>query len=169
MVARFRRALAMRPINRIKHVVDRQGAIVAGTSSILDFADTVDAPTLANTEQVETGSSVKGLFLRVEVYATSAGALANAYFMLYKNVGGNTTPPNPNAVGGNDNKRFVLHQEMVMLERKVNGNPRTLFKGVLVIPKGMQRMAPNDKLQVILFAPGITAEFCWQAIYKEWR
>ncbi len=165
---RFRRQ-SLRPINRIKHVVDRQGGIGVATQNILDIISTVDAPTLANTEQVETGSTVNGIFLKVEVYATSSAALSNVYLAIVKNPGANLTFPNANAIGGNDNKRYVIHQEMVMLEKSVDGNPRTLFVGVIAIPKGYRRNGPADKLQILLFTPGISVDFCWQAHYKEFR
>ena len=44
--------------------------------------------------------------------------------------------PAANAVGGDDNKRYVIHQEMVMVQKITPSNPRTLFKGVIAIPKG---------------------------------
>ncbi len=173
-MARFRSRLALRPINRIKHVVDRQGGMVVATQSLLDIILATDTPTLANTEQVETGSTVNAIYLVVEAYATSSAALSNIYMIVAKNPGGNVTFPNANAVGGDDNKRFVIHQEMKMLEKEptadsLGGNPRTIFNGVISIPRGYRRFAPNDKLIIQLFAPGVTAEFCWQAHYKEFR
>ncbi len=164
---RFRSSI--RPVNRIKHVVDRQGGLIGGTQTILDIADTKDAPTLANTEQVETGSTVNGIYLKVEVYATSTSALANCYFAIVKNPGGNLTFPNANAIGGNDNKKYVIHQEMVMLEKNTTGNPRTMFVGVIAIPRGYRRNGPSDKLQILLFSPAVTVDFCWESIYKEFR
>ncbi len=89
--------------------------------------------------------------------------------MVMKNPGGNITVPVANAVGGNDNKRFVIHQEMVMLQRVTNSNPRTLFNGVIVIPRGYRRFAPNDLLQLSFLAPGVNIDVCFQCHYKEFR
>ncbi len=166
-MARFNRGI--RPVQRIKHVVDQQGGLIAATVQNIDLASSNDNPSLANTAEVQTGSTVNGIYIKCEVYATSTGALANAYFMLVKNPGDNLTFPNPNVVGSNDNKRYVIHQEMVMLEKNTTGNPRTLLNGVIVIPKGYRRMGPNDKLRVVLFSPGVSADFCLQAHYKEFR
>ncbi len=160
---------SIRPVNRIKHVVDRQGGLIGGTQTILDLADTKDAPTLANTEQVETGSTINGIYIKVEGYATGTSTLANMYFAIVKNPGGNLTFPNANAVGGSDNKKYVIHQEMVMLEKNSTGNPRTLFAGVIGVPRGYRRNGPADKLQILLFSPGVTTDFCLQCIYKEFR
>ncbi len=136
---------------------------------VVKLIESVDAPVLANVSEVETGSKVNGIYLKVECYATSTAALANFYLAIFKDPGGNLTNPTINAVGADDNKRFVIHQEMVMLEKNTTGNPRTVFNGVVVIPRGYRRNGPNDQLKAILLAPGVTAEYCLQCHYKEFR
>ncbi len=168
----FRRRLgsAIRPVHRIKHVVDKQGATAAGTVNTTNLIQSVDAPTIAGTAQVETGSTVNGIFLSVDIVNTGVtGVLANAYLSVAKNPGGNLTIPNPNLVGADDNKKYVIHQEMVMLQMVDNSNPRTLFKGVIVIPKGYRRFAINDLLILQIFSPGVELNFCLQCHYKEFR
>ncbi len=166
---RYNRGNALRPVHRIKHVIDNQGGLVLNVAQVIELVSTKDAPVLANTTEVETGSKVNGIYLKVEAYATTAGALANFYLAVTKNPGNNISFPNPNAIGSSDNKRFVIHQEMVMLEQSVNGNPRTVFNGVIAIPRGYRRMGPDDKVHVILFSPGVNTSFCFQAHYKEFR
>ncbi len=133
------------------------------------LAEANDSPVQANTTECLTGSTIRGIFLVVEAYATTAGALANLYAYVFKNPGGNLTFPDGNVVGADDNKKYVIHQEMVMMEQSVNGNPRTVFKGVIVIPRHLQRMAPGDFLSLKLFAPGVNAFVCLQCHYKEFR
>ncbi len=116
-----------------------------------------------------TGSIVNGIFLVVEAVATSSAALSNLYMSVEKNPGANLTFPAPNVVGQDDNKKYVIHQEMVMLQRQTNSNPRTVFKGVIVIPRGYRRFGPNDKLEMQLLAPGINFDYCIQSHYKEFR
>ncbi len=169
MVFRNRTGNSLRPVNRIKHVVDNQLGLLLGVNSVQTIVIAKDSPVLANTTEVLTGSTVNGIFVVVEAYATTAGALANLYMLVGKNPGGNLTLPNPNSVGVSDNKKYIIHQEMVMLEQSVNGNPRTLFKGVIVIPKHMRRFAPNDSLELILRAPGVNCNVCLQVHYKEFR
>ncbi len=172
IMARYRR-MALRPINRIKHVVDSSFAMVAGTQIPVNLATATDTPTLANIAGVETGSKINGIYLRVEVgsdEAADVGAIPQAYMYIIKNVGGNLTLPNANAVGANDNKRFIIHQEMVMLENTGRGgNPRTLFNGVVAIPKGYRRFAPNDELTLAVFSPAVNMVVCVQCHYKEFR
>ncbi len=163
---------SLHPIHRIKHVVDAEGATVAGTQSVVDIIDTVDAPVLASVNQVETGSKVNGFYLRVEILHASTAGRSNAYLLIYKNVGNNigAERPDPNAVGSNDMKRYVIHQEMIMLNGDAsNGQPRTLFNGVIAIPKGMRRNGPDDKLQVVIFTPTVVSDWCLQCIYKEFK
>ncbi len=148
---------------------DFQSAIAAGATETSNLILTSDTPDLATTNEVETGSTVNAIFLVVEVVATSAAALSNVYMHIMKNPGGNITAPAPNAVGVSDNKRFVIHQEMAMLQKQAGSNPRTLFKGVIVIPRGYRRNAPNDILSISILAPGVTLDYCVQCHYKEFR
>ncbi len=167
---RFRGSnLRLRPINRIKHVVDSQFAGTAGTSVSTNLIKAVDGPVLANREEVETGATVNGIYLKVESYATSSAALANFYMYVGKNPGGNLTLPNPNSVGNNDNKRYIIHQEMVMFQKQTNSNPRTIFSGVIAIPRGYKRFGPNDLLVLNVLAPGVNTEVCVQCHYKEFN
>ncbi len=99
----------------------------------------------------------------------SADTLANVYMIVFKNPGGNITNPVPNAIGSSDNKRFVIHQEMVMLSQIENSNPRIVFNGVIVIPRGYRRFGPNDILIMRLLTPGVNINFCVQCHYKEFR
>ncbi len=149
--------------------MDNQGGVVLNTQNTTDLIVTVDTPALANTRNVETGSKVNGIYLNVEVYATTDAALSNVYMAIVKNPGANLTFPNANGIGSDDNKKYVIHQEMKMLEQSINGNPRTLFNGVIVIPRGYRRNGPNDKLSMLIFAPGVNINLCSQCHYKEFR
>ncbi len=174
-MARFRsrnRGLGLRPVNRIKHVIDDQQGVALGVTGFKNVILASDTPDLGNTIEVQTGATVNGIYLKVEVSATSGTALNNVYLSVAKNPGGNLTLPVPNVVGVSDNKRFVIHQEMIMLQKfdaDVASNPRTLFNGVIVIPKGYRRFGPNDILQVNFLAPGANIDVCLQCHYKEFR
>ncbi len=93
------------------------------------------------------------------------------YMAVLKNPGNNLVNiPKPNGVGVSDNKRFFIHQEMIMMNGDAgNGQPRVLFNGVIKIPKGMIRNGPNDKLQLQLFTPTVLSDWCVQCHYKEFR
>jgi len=159
----------LRPVNRIKHVIDNQQGIGLGTQPTVNLIEANDNPVITNNAEVQTGSTVNGIYLNIEAYATTAGALANIYIIIMKNPGGNLTIPFANLVGSSDNKKYVIHQEMKMMEQSVNGNPRTIFNGVVVIPRGYRRFGPNDLLTVAYHAPGVNANVCTQCHYKEFR
>ncbi len=159
----------MRPINRIKHVVDSQQAATAGTQIAVSLIDTVDTPTLADTDGVETGSTVNAIYLKVECNATTSAALANMYMFLFKNPGANFTAPTANVIGSSDLKKYVFHQEMIMFQQQDGSNPRTLFNGVIRIPRGYRRNGPDDNISVLFLAPGVNIQVCVQCHYKEFR
>lgn len=128
-----------------------------------------DSPLQSVSNDVLTGCTINGIYLKVEAVATNSAAIPNHYMMVTKNPGSNLTMPNPNAVGVSDNKRFVIHQEMVMFQKQDNGNPRTLFVGVVAIPRGYRRFGPDDRLTVNIFSPGVNTNNCVQCHYKEFR
>ncbi len=169
-MARYR-SMALRPVHRIKHVVDQSATLTAGTTIVIDLIKSVDAPVLANSTEVETGSKVNGIYLRVEVASneTDAGAIPNVYLAIVKNPGGSIATINPQAVGVNDNKRFVIHQEMLMFQNLAGGNARTLFNGVIALPRGYRRFGPNDLLTLNLKSTAVNIAECVQCHYKEFR
>ncbi len=169
MVFRRRFQNRLRPVNRIKHVFDKQGGIGAGAQVDEVPIQATDTPVLANTSEVQTGSTINGIYMKVEVNATSSAALANVYMAVWKSPGGNIASISANQVGSNDDKRYVIHQEMVMMQQVTNSNPRTLFNGVIAIPRGYRRFGPNDRLVVALKSPGVTINYCMQVHYKEFR
>ncbi len=162
---------SLRPINRIKHVVDFSQTLTAGVNLTLNLVSANDDPVIGQTAQVLTGSTVNAIYLKVEVASneTDAGAIPNCYMFVAKNPGDNLTLPSPNTVGGNDNKKFIIHQEMVMLNNLAGGNPRVLFNGVIVIPRGYRRFGPADKLVLSLRSTAVNITSCVQCHYKEFR
>ncbi len=158
-------ALRLRPVHSIKHIVDTQGGLVAGTKQDIVLVVANDDPTSTG-NQVETGATVSSIFLNVQVASTGSAALANVYMYVMKNPGNNMAEVDGNVVGASDIKKFVIHQEMTMSEKNATGIPRTLFKGVIRIPRGYKRFGVDDRLILSLFAPGVNFDFCAQTIYK---
>ncbi len=166
-MARSRNSL--RPINSVKHVIDRQGGLIAGTQVLETMMDGKDQYLLSDDDGIPTGSKVNGLFLNIQVAATATSGLPNVYMMIYKNPGNNiATIPDANVIGVSDFKKQVFHQDMTMTEKNTTAIPRSLFKGVLKIPRHMQRMAAGDKVVIALLAPGTSYDYCIQAIYKHY-
>ncbi len=176
MAFRSRRAMSLRPVHSIKHIVDVASAVVTNVVTNIQLIQSVDAPTLANTQQVETGSTVHAIYLRVEALATGTFvSIPRVYMAIFKNPGGNLPIINPNSTGDSDDKKWVIHQEMMMVANGATEGaiPRTMFQGVIKIPPKLKRFGINDTL-VALFqhdvaeTTGIT-KICTQTIYKEFR
>ncbi len=165
----FHRRSNLRPVHSIKHVIDIQAGFALGTTETQNLASAVDDPVLSDVDEVQTGCSINSIYLTLEALATSSSALSNFYMILWKNPGGNLSVPVPNTVGSSNNKRFVIHQEMIMFQLQTGSNPRNVFKGVLSLPKGFRRFGPNDKLNLTVLAPGVNVNYCLQCIYKEYR
>ncbi len=165
--------MALRPVHRIKHVVDAEGTVDDSPNVVVDLINTVDAPVLTAPANVETGSKVNGIYLKLEALHASGTGRPNFYMVIFKNPGNNlSTALSPKAIGGNDNKKFVIHQEMIMGSGDAgNGLPRVVFNGVIKIPRGYIRNGPADKLQMILVTGnvGVTFDWCMQCHYKEFR
>ncbi len=164
--------MALRPVQRIKHVVDAFGSSAAANVQLVTLVAQDDAPSLADTDAVQTGSSVNGIYLKIEVASNEnevMGATPNVYLAVYKSQADLLPAINPSTVGANNNKRFVIHQEMILIQNTNGGNPRILFNGVIAIPRGYKRFATNDKLYASIFCGSINIQFCVQCHYKEFR
>ncbi len=163
--------MSIRPVQRIKHVVDSSATLALGTVLPTALVVATDTPTIGSTATVITGSTVNGIYLKVVANSNDAAGVGipNIYMICYKNPGGNLTMPSPDAVGASDNKKYVIHQEMVMAQGIVEGVPSTIFNGVIVIPKGYRRFGPNDELKIDILAPAMDINLCIQCHYKEFR
>ncbi len=173
----LRSALRVRPVNSIKHVVDTATSVVLAVTSVVPIIEAVDAPVLSNVQQIEGGSVINAIYLRCEVLGTGVYAgVPRVYFTVQKNPGGNLAFVQPNSVGGSDNKKFVIHQEMTMIHNAGAdgaGFPRTMFQGVVKIPSRYRRFGVRDTM-IVAFQNGSgetsgIANVCVQAIYKEFR
>ncbi len=152
-MARMRSQLGLRPVNRLKHVVDTNGAIVGAAPSVTDVITASPNPVTTTSNQVNDTSIVRSIYLRVEVIGKdSAGGVDNIYMIVFKNPANDLAIPAVDSVGVSDKRKFVIHQEMLMLDFKgtTSGFPRTLMKGVIKIPQPYQRFGIQDRLQVVI-------------------
>ncbi len=166
---RYRRNL--RPVVSIKHVVDASATIAAGAQTVNTLMDAVQSPVLTTPFQTSIGARVSSFYLNVQAVSneTDVGAIPNVYMAIFKNPGNNITAPDVASVGTSDSKRFIIHQEMVMLNNVQGGNPRTLFNGVIKVPRGMQRQGNDDTMQFLIKSTALNIAYCIQCIYKEYR
>ena len=165
---------SLHPVNSIKHVVDTATSAVLAVTSVVPIIQAVDNPGLANVTQIKMGAVVNSIYLRVECIATTSfSQVPRVYMLVQKNPGGNLGNIQPNSVGDSDNKKFVIHQEMTMVDGvpDVSEFPRTMFQGVIKIPSRYRRFGVRDEMTVnfqngVGETTGIT-NVCVQCIYKE--
>ncbi len=161
---------SIRPVNSIKHVIDNQLGLTGGTKTDVILVNAQDSPQYESTTfDVEVGAVVNSIFLNVQVAASAVGSIANVYMYVIKNPGNNLTTVNGNVVGTSDIRKFVIHQEMIMTEEATNAISRTLFKGVIKLPRSYRRFGVKDRLTLSLFSPGVNFVACVQCIYKEFK
>ena len=168
---------SIRPVQSLKHIIDVPTSTVLAVQSVVPVIEAGSNPSLGNPTIVNEGSTINAIYLRVEVLGTTSFTqVPRVYMAIFKNPGNNISAPNANGTGTNDAKRYIIHQEMIMISGvglEGSGFPRTLFNGVIKIPPRLKRFGYNDELQVLLQngageTTGI-ANVCVQCIYKEFQ
>ncbi len=168
----------LRPINSVKHVVETSSIVAATTNTVfLNIATAVDAYTLADDDGVPIGSKLGNIYLSVFIYS-EGGEVANevplADWYIIQDPSGNmgttfsaTALPTPGAQGTHRAKNLILHTEKGLAgggDASLNGVPM-VFKGVIRIPRGKQRISAGDQYKVCI-RTNFAAKVCMQAIYK---
>ncbi len=159
----------LHPVNSVKKVIDISGALASGTVSINPIANVASTAWVdAGDANVPQGSRISSVYLSIFMYidAPTASSVPLLEWFLCKNPGSNLTFPAPGAVGADDNKRWVLHEEKGLSGDIANGGTPMVFKGVIKIPGPKGKMSKDDQLQVRLLSPNHAGFFCLKAIYK---
>ncbi len=177
----FHRGNSLRPIDSVKHIVETSGIIAAGTNTVQStLIKGVDAYALADTDGVPTGAKVNGIFLSVYII-TEGGEIANEVplvnWYIIKSAAGvfgsafsAALLPTPGATGSHKNKSKIIHTEKGLAgggDVSLAGVPM-VFKGVIVIPKGMRRIAQEDAF-LLCIRTNFATKICTQAIYKHYK
>ncbi len=165
-MARFSR---LHPVNSVKKVVDASGALAIGAVSINTLANV--APTAwvdAANVDVPEGCHINSIYISLFMYLDESVGVVTPLleWFICKNPGSNLTFPAPGATGGNDNRRWVLHEEKGLASDVGSGGTPMVFKGVIRIPRGKSRMGMDDQIQLRIVSPNHQAWFCLKAIYK---
>ncbi len=85
------------------------------------------------------------------------------------NPGTALTMPEPGATGGNEFRRFILHEGKGLLSFDSEAGPRKLFEGVIKIPRKFQRIGRDDALQLRILTENHAGFFCMKSIFKFYR
>ncbi len=153
-------------VNSIKNVDDQTDSTGTTVQSKI-LAKAVNSPVNTVKNDVSQGCIIKAIWLSFDVCGLAAtGVLQRTLCYLFKNPGNNLTPPGANAVGGSNEKKFVIKQWQAMTMRNQDGNPPYHWEGWIKIPKRYQRMGTDDVWQFVYQTTTAAGHMSYQTIYK---
>ncbi len=157
IVARFRPIIHTR-----KEIIDAVLlGVTAATTSNTSLATVVN-DYVGTVGTVEVGSKIKWIYLFCQILPTTGTANVD-FFVIKKPTG--VTNPTPGATGGSLARKYILHEEKGIPGNAADGAYPLTFKGVIKIPRGRQRMAEGDQLQIHTRGADIS-NTCIKCIYK---
>ncbi len=167
----FRRMSLKRPINSFKHIIDASGTTDGTTVSTIPLATAgIDRDT-TSPSIVPIGAKVSSMFISVFMLGSAGAVSGLADWLIWKNPRGLISAgnsPTPGNVGIQPVRNMVYHEEKGLVATE-DGTPM-VFKGVIKIPRHMQRVAEDDRWEIKIFTPtGVTAQFCVKAIFKDYK
>ncbi len=161
--------------------MDTSTVLGAGTNTVLQpVIDGVDTYVLSDVNGVPTGSKVSSFYMSLFAYG-EGGEVANEVPLLdwyvIHNPGGAWAStfdadnlPTPGTTGVHKNKRHIIHEEKGLTgggDASLAGVPM-VFKGVIRIPRGMQRVAQDDILQICA-RTNFATKICVKTLYKHYE
>jgi len=161
----------MRPmVHSTKHYVQMSLFNVAtGVRVLVPLVTAVAVPDKNIVSEVEEGASVKAVY--IELIHDQDGANGSEIFMVYKRVSNSIGPTFAEmvAVGNWVGKKNILYTQQGLANNESVGNPSTLIKGWLKIPKSKQRFGLGDVLELAIANPSANnSNNCGFATYKEY-
>ena len=166
-----RRRNYIRPvITSIKNAPFKSGG-TTGTPNFFTIAKAVTSPSPTVKDDVSHGCIIKAVYCIINGCGLGGtGVLNNMSFYLWKNPGANLSRPDPESVGGSNEKKFVFRQWMFMIMRNQDGNLPFHWEGWIKIPKRYQRMGTDDILEIVYEnSASVTGHISFQSIYKWYR
>ncbi len=163
------RGLSLRPVNSTKNTVYVESPI--GTTIITHaLSNAVDAPVIGTDNAVERSSTIKAIWLSVDVCGLAGtGVLQTTSFYLMHNPGNNLTEPNPRTEGQSNEKKFIFKTWNAMTMRSQDGNVPYHWEGWIKVPRKMQRQGQDDRFtlsHLATTAAGHMSIFCTYKWYK---
>ncbi len=166
-----RRMSSIRPVNRVKHILDSEGVLTGGANSTNVLAVTVPvASSPFKPGDIPLGSTINGMFLSVFVIgATGAPINGSINWYIAKTRAGQSTSadfPGAGNTGVSEVRNQIFHEEKGLAG---SGDGTAMaFKGVVAIPRGMRRFREGDSIFIKLQSQDATsdAQFCIKAIFN---
>ncbi len=162
---RNRRALALRPVNSIKHEITWSNlGQNASSVQVIDLAIGVEPPDKNLGSEVAIGATVGSIYFEFHFSAETTTSPKVVHWMIGKEPFGTNlgSPASYQTI----NRRFIFKRGMEMLP----SDQSTVFKRIFVvrIPPKFKRIGDNDKIFLRYVCSSTeTINACGFAIYKE--
>ncbi len=162
----FSRGFSLRPVDSIKNI--KYAEFSTGTTLVeVILAKAVDTPTTAVVTEVKRGSTIKNIWLSLDVCGLAAtGVLQTTSFYMWKNPGDNLTNPAPRTEGSSNEKKFIFKSWNAMTMRNQDGNTPYHWEGWIKIPRRYQRMGTDDQIALTFLTTTAAGHGSLQCIYK---
>ncbi len=167
-MARIGRALALRPVNSFKRIIDTDGALVAGsvsTTTVAAASSTTAADPTGSTD-VPIGARLSSIFYSLYVYSDATEVqvpLIDVYWAKWPS--SLVVEPTPGSTDISPVKRYIMHEEKGLAGNRTTGQAMVI-KGVLKIPKVWQRWALGEQLEMRILSSNASGVFCSKHIYR---
>ncbi len=158
----------MRPrVNTDKHYVNVAIATVASTS-IANVQIVSGKETPSTNTQVRIGSNVSAIYIELWVESDASNAASSFNITVEKLINAGTPMSNTNAFDLNSytNKRNILYTTQGLTPAQDN-NPIPVIRQWIKIPKGKQRIALEDRINLNIASVAGGVQFCGFFTYKE--
>ncbi len=161
----------MRPIIQSrKHLVQTTPTTTAaGVNTVIELVVAKQDPTDTSATNVPVGAVIKAIYLEYW-YTSNSSSVGSAVTSIEKVPGsGDASMANAdaNTLHTYDNKRGILETHQGLLPTNV-GNPIPMFRNWVKIPKGKQRFALNDRLNLNFNSIAEGTKVCGIAIFKSY-
>lgn len=161
---RYRAAFFKRPINSVKNIVDDTAiGVASGTQRVVTVAAGTNAYS-GGVSEVPIGAKVSHVYIFAQMQPQAAQGDCDWY--IWKGPGTlSAAMPTPGVTGGDNNRKYILHEEKGIPGVFNNGSNPLTFRGVIRIPRGRQRFGENDIIELRAVAPTVY-DWCAKFIYK---
>lgn len=159
-------------VTYVKNSVSLLSPAAAAAKTTIEIAKAVSQGVYSNLNVTEVthGSYIRKIWCEFWVEGTAdvtIGTTNSFDAYIWKNTGNNLTAPTPGTQGSSNEKRFIFKTWKGLLgPSRTNGQPFYFFRGWIPVPRSMQRMATDDRIQMVFISTGVASLVCNQWIYK---
>ncbi len=160
------------PITSRKHIFQiSQATVGQGLVVITEFLNSIEGAR-SQPQHVAEGANIKACYVEFWVSQDSASVVGSYTIILLKNPANSSNPTSANMAALHDykNKNNILFTGQGLVTPN-DGGQVPVLRAWYKIPKGKQRMALGDTLEIVIRnnnATAIDINFCGLVIYKEY-